>query len=70
MFFEEVQPFIQELLAEPVAFFGGFASGVLGVDLAQDPVKTWLDKQTGTNSSDDDQTPPSPPTGPQAISID
>jgi hypothetical protein len=72
MFFDEIQPFIKELLAEPIAFLGGFASGVLRVDLAQDPVKTWLDQQNGTTSSDDDddQTPPAPPSGPQAISID
>lgn len=70
MFFDEIQPLLKELLAEPVAFLGGFASGVLRVDLAQDPVKTWLDKQSGVASSDDDRTPPAPPTGPQAISID
>jgi len=70
MFFDEIQPLLKELLAEPVAFFGGFASGVLRVDLAQDPVKTWIDQQNGVASSDDDQTPPAPPSGPQAISID
>lgn len=70
MFFEEVQPFIQEFVTQPVAFLGGFASGVLRIDLSQDPVKTWLDKETGNPSSDDDSNPPAPPSGPQAISID
>ncbi|MGD1901034.1 MAG: hypothetical protein ACFB9N_02205 [Geitlerinemataceae cyanobacterium] len=69
MFFEEVQPFVREFFAEPIAFLGGFASGVLKVDLAQDPVKSWLDKEAGATGSDDDNTPP-PPSGPQTISID
>lgn len=69
MFVDELTPFVRELARQPVAFCGGFFSGLFRLDLAEDPVKTWLNKQgavpTGT-------TTPQPPDakGPQSIDID
>lgn len=45
MFLDELSPFLQELTRQPVAFFGGFVSGVLRLDLSEDPVKSWLNQQ-------------------------
>ncbi len=76
MFFDELSPFVKELTQNPIAFLGGFAAGILRLDLNQDPVKTWLEQQGAT---------PTPPAGgsggnsggnsgngngPQSISID
>lgn len=72
MFLDELSPFLKELMGHPIAFLGGFASGLLRLNLAEDPVRGWLDQQTGTTSV-------SPSThhnqngkssGPQSISID
>lgn len=45
MFVDELTPFVRELASSPIAFAGGFFSGVFGLDLAEDPVKSWLNKQ-------------------------
>ncbi len=71
MFLDELTPIVQTLIRQPVAFLGGVASGMLRLDLSEDPVKTWLDKQSGEGT--DPSTPPTtpnPPKGPQSISID
>jgi hypothetical protein len=47
MLFNELTPFIKELTKEPVAFCSGFISGALRLNLTDDPVKTWLEKQAG-----------------------
>lgn len=72
MFLDELTPVFKELTQQPVAFLGGFFSGVLRLNLSEDPVKSWLDEQTGstsytgsTTASDNGKT-----TGPQSISID
>ncbi len=67
MFLDELTPVAQELLKNPVAFAGGFVSGILRLNLNDDPVKSWLEKQSGSA-----MTPPgTPPTkGPQSINID
>ncbi|MBD2021095.1 hypothetical protein H6F43_12985 [Leptolyngbya sp. FACHB-36] len=72
MFLDELMPLVRELSQQPIAFFGGFFSGVFRLNLADDPVKSWLDQQTGVVAS------PSATTevhngnggGPQSISID
>ena len=71
MFLDELTPFMQELTRQPVAFLGGFVSGVLRLDLNDDPVKSWLEnqnvdvpEQNGTASS------AGTANGPQKISID
>jgi hypothetical protein len=69
MFVDELTPLLKELAGHPIAFFGGFVSGLLRLNLSEDPVKSWLDQQTGspaasTSSSNGKKT------GPQSISID
>lgn len=69
MFVDELTPFMRELAHQPVAFCGGFFSGLFRLDLAEDPVKTWLNKQgavpTAANSAAADNS-----AGPQSIDID
>lgn len=72
MFFDELSPIFQELTQHPVSFLGGFFSGIFRLNLADDPIKSWLDQQAGVVSE------PSPTnegnngksSGPQSISID
>lgn len=72
MFLDELSPIVKELTQQPVAFLGGFFSGVFRLNLADDPVKSWLDQQTGSTTytaassgSENGKT-----SGPQSISID
>ena len=69
MFLTELQPLVQELIGQPVAFLGGFVSGALKLNLSEDPLKSWLQKQGLTDI------PPSSSSAtnnnrPQAITID
>jgi hypothetical protein len=69
MLLNELTPIVKELAKEPAAFCSGFLSGVLRLNLTDDPVKTWLEKQAGftpTNS----QTGTSDRQRPQSIDID
>jgi hypothetical protein len=72
MFITELTPIFKQFTQHPASFVGGFFSGVLRLNLADDPVKSWLAKQTGTNT----YTPSTieahngKTTGPQSISID
>jgi hypothetical protein len=72
MFLDELIPVVKELIQQPIAFTGGFFSGLLRLNLNDDPVKSWIDQQAGSSS----YTPPeaeaknSKSTGPQSISID
>lgn len=71
MFLNELSPLWQELMNKPVVFLGGFASGLLRLNLAEEPVKSWLDQKLGP--LDDSTHPPSPPAagnGPQSITIE
>ena len=69
MFVDELTPFVRELARQPVAFCGGFLSGVFRLDLAEDPVKTWLNKQGAAPTSPATPVPPSSK-GPKSIDID
>jgi hypothetical protein len=51
MFLDEMMPIVRELTQQPIAFAGGFFSGLFRLNLADDPVKSWLDQQTGTPTS-------------------
>ncbi|MFZ4674540.1 MAG: hypothetical protein ACOYM4_02395 [Nodosilinea sp.] len=51
MFLDELTPFVKELTAHPAAFLGGLASGLLRLNLSDDPVKSWLSTQGATPSS-------------------
>lgn len=73
MFVQELSPIFQELVHKPVAFLGGFASGLLRLNLSEDPVRTWLDRGLGVTvpssnspSGDNDNNG----SGPQSINID
>ena len=56
MFFDELTPIFKEFVQQPIAFLGGFVSGILRLDLYEDPVKSWLDQQAGSANSTDTTT--------------
>jgi hypothetical protein len=73
MFLDELSPFMRELAGHPAAFLGGLASGLLRLNLSDDPVKTWLHQQgvatpagTGLSANGSQNNGG----GPQTISID
>lgn len=71
MFVDELMPILKELSQQPIAFMGGFFSGIFRLNLADDPVKSWLDEQTGvTAHSTASNEPNNGKSGPQSISID
>ncbi|NER53093.1 MAG: hypothetical protein F6J92_41960 [Symploca sp. SIO1A3] len=72
MFLEEITPILTELTRQPVAFLGGFFSGAFRLNLSDDPVKSWLDKQTGStvSTSNSKESGNDNNSGPQSISID
>ncbi|MBW4684871.1 MAG: hypothetical protein KME40_07145 [Komarekiella atlantica HA4396-MV6] len=72
MFIDELSPIFRELTQHPVSFLGGFFSGVLRLNLADDPVKGWLDQQIRSNSYSTTITEAhnGKATGPQQISIE
>jgi hypothetical protein len=67
MFLNELKPIVKELAKEPVAFCSGFVTGLLRLNLNDDPVKTWLAKQGVTASPNDSQTTDK---SPQSIEIE
>lgn len=70
MFLDELTPIVKELVQQPIAFLGGFCSGVLRLNLSDDPVKTWLQKQTGSTYTATTNTENGKSNGPQSISIE
>ncbi|UBF23597.1 hypothetical protein K9N68_17600 [Kovacikia minuta CCNUW1] len=69
MFIDELTPVFKELTQQPVAFLGGFFSGLLRLNLADDPVKSWLDQQAGVSYPTTIEVQ-NGKSGPQSISID
>ncbi|NUN66133.1 hypothetical protein HCU40_15555 [Pseudanabaena biceps] len=67
---DELKPILNEFLGQPVAFFGGLVSGFLKLDLQQDPLKSWLEKQGATISTGSSTSDSGKSDGPQSISID
>ncbi|MDB9508101.1 hypothetical protein [Microcystis aeruginosa] len=67
MFLDELQPVVKELIQQPIAFFGGFASGLLHLKLSDDPLKTWLEEQGLVSFNDNNQDNGN---SPQSILID
>lgn len=72
MFLNELTPIFEEFTQQPVAFLGGFFSGVFRLNLSDDPLKSWLEAQNGSeiykdgyNRSENDKNK-----GPKSISID
>lgn len=70
MFLDELTPVFKELAGYPVAFLGGFVSGLLRLNLADDPVKSWLNQQAGASSYSATTSSTNGKNGPQTISID
>ncbi|MEB3215242.1 MAG: hypothetical protein VKN72_03140 [Nostocales cyanobacterium 94392] len=72
MFLEELTPLFKEFTQHPASFMGGFVSGVLRLSLADDPVKSWLGKQTNTTNfpSSINTIHNGKNNGPQSISIE
>lgn len=73
MFLDELTPVVRELTSHPVAFLGGFFSGLFRLNLADDPVKSWLDQQASGSSyvsTDSRSNGNGSASGPQSISID
>lgn len=71
MFLDELTPLFKELVGHPVAFLGGFASGVLKLNLSDDPVRTWLSQQGAVDfAAPPADSPNGKSTGPQTIEID
>ena len=70
MFLDELSPIVQEVLGQPVAFLGGFASGLFKLNLSDDPVKSWLENQGADMPSNGDDDDNGAGKGPQTISID
>ncbi len=69
MFLTELTPLAQKLLQQPIAFAGGFCSGLFKLDLGEEPLSVWLEKQ-GHNSQSHDNNDKGNGGGPQSISID
>ena len=72
MFFEELSPILKQLTQHPVSFLGGFVSGMLHLNLTDDPVRSWLDQQisSSTYTSSTTQAHNGKTSGPQTISIE
>lgn len=73
MFLDELTPIAKEFIQNSGAFLGGFMSAVLRLNLNDDPVKTWIDRERGGVSGVSPTTPPENGKsngGPQSISID
>jgi hypothetical protein len=70
MFIDELSPIVKELAQHPISFLGGFASGVLRLNLGDDPVRSWLSQQTGSTNSPNSNTENGKASGPQQINID
>jgi len=49
MAFDELSPLWQQLTQQPTAFLGGICAGFLRLKLNDDPVKNWLEQQTGSS---------------------
>lgn len=64
-------PIVNEASSHPMSFLGGFFSGLLRLNLSDDPVKSWLDQQTGViTSPSTTEANNGKGGGPQSISIE
>lgn len=71
MFLDELAPLFREFTSQPIAFLGGLCSGVLRLNLSDDPVKSWLEAQTGVSpAASADNYHNGNSSKPQSISID
>lgn len=70
MFLTELSPIAQKLLQQPVAFAGGFCSGLFKLELNREPLSEWLAKQGYVPGATTVTTTSSNGSKPQSISID
>ncbi|KJH70555.1 hypothetical protein [Aliterella atlantica] len=73
MFVDELTPIFKEFAQHPVSFLGGLCSGLLRLNLNDDPVKSWIQQQGGStlpSTSTANQNNNGRSSGPQSISID
>jgi hypothetical protein len=72
MFLDELTPIFKELAQHPVSFLGGLCSGLLRLNLSDDPVRSWIDQQIGSTAytSSSTQAHNGKTGGPQSISIE
>ena len=72
MFLDELIPVVKELMQQPIAFAGGFFSGLLRLNLYEEPVRSWIDEQAGSTSytAPSAEATSAKSSGPQSISID
>jgi hypothetical protein len=71
MFFQELSPLFQELVQKPIAFTGGFVSGLLRLNLSDDPLRGWLGKEMGKAGVSNGTAPNNTNgNGPQSINIE
>lgn len=69
MFLTELAPVFQKLLQQPIAFAGGFASGILQLKLNEEPLSKWLENQ-GYNPNNNTSATPNNNNKPKSIDID
>jgi hypothetical protein len=69
MFLNELSPIFKQFTQHPASFTGGFFSGLLRLQLGDDPVKSWLNQQLGSTTSTT-QAHNGRTSGPQSISIE
>lgn len=69
MFLTELAPALQKLIQQPVAFASGFISGVLHLNLDEEPLSQWLEKQ-GYNLNSNNSSVSRNSDRPQSIDID
>ena len=70
MFLTELTPVLQKFVQQPVAFAGGFVSGVLQLKLSEEPLSQWLEKQGYNSSNNNNSATPNHNNRPQSIDID
>lgn len=69
MFLTELAPAFQKLVQQPVAFASGFVSGVLHLNLNEEPLSQWLEQQ-GINATGNNVSTSNNSDRPQSINID
>ena len=69
MFLSELSPIFKELIQQPLAFTGGFFSGMLRLKSHEEPLASWLSKQ-GFDPYNPDISSTKNSEGPQSISIE
>jgi hypothetical protein len=71
VFLDELTPIFNQATSHPISFLGGLFSGLLRLNLSDDPVKSWLEQQAGVSpASSTTEVNNGKGSGPQSISID